>query len=125
MAGKSIKQLEIPENESDENILKLVDQINQISPIFYDARIDDREYNRVITYSLSLDEAYRRLLRESETTEALEYCDKLYNLSQRHPTYFQKENELSFIDYDINKYLESDEYKALVKKTLETYEYDR
>lgn len=125
MAGKSIEQLEIPENETDENVSNLVEKIHQISPIFYDARIDDREYNRVITYSLSLDEAYRRLLRESETTEALEYCDKLYNLSQRHPKYFQKENELSFIDYDINKYLESEELQTLISKTLETYEYDR
>ena len=74
MAGKSIEQFGIPENETDENVSNLVEQIHQISPIFYDARIDDREYNRVITYSLSLDEAYRRLLRESETTEALENC---------------------------------------------------
>lgn len=125
MDGKSIEQLEIPEDETDENISNLVKKIHKISPIFYDARIDDREYNRVLTYSLSLDEAYRRLLRESETAEALEYCDKLYNLSQRHPQYFQKENELSFIDYDINKYLESDELKTLISKTLETHEYDK
>ena len=42
MAGKSIEQLGIPENETDENVSNLVEQIHQISPIFYDARIDDR-----------------------------------------------------------------------------------
>lgn len=125
MAGKSVEQLEIPENETDENISNLVEQIRKISPTFYDAEPDNIRSNRVITHSLNLYEAYRRILSESETTETLEYCDKLYNLSQRHPKYFQKENELSFIDYDINKYLESEEFQTLISKTLETYEYDR
>lgn len=31
MAGKSIEQLEIPENETDENVSNLVEQIIQIS----------------------------------------------------------------------------------------------
>ncbi len=125
MAGKSIEQLELPKDETDENVSNLVEKIRKISPFFCEARIDDKESSRVIISFFSIDEAYRRLLRESESTDALEYCDQLYMLSQRHPKYFQRGDKLSYMNYDITKYLESNKLKSLIAKTLKSYEYDK
>ncbi len=122
LKGKAIKPLPIPDVKDKEKVKQFVQEVNRISPKSFLARMDDNEPGRVMIQEFNDYQNYKNLISQVPKGDSLErfirnYCAKLYSL--RYEIFKSKENSLGFIKYDLNEYIESEEFQKLKKMANE------
>ena len=124
LTGKSIRPLPIPSPDDKEKINSFVQEINEISPKSYLARIDSTEQDRVITQQFSDYQNYKNLT--SQITKG-DPCEKyLLNYFGRlnaiqNQIFKSKENSLGFVEDDIFNYINNPELDKLIEEFSKDY----
>lgn len=116
MKGKAVKPLPIPDVNDQNKINNFVQEINQIVPKGYLARMDDNEPGRVLIQKFNDYQNYKGLITQVAKGDPLEnllrnYFAKLYAI--RKQIFKTQEKTMGFIDLDIEDYIRSDEFEEL------------
>ena len=116
---KSVQPLQIPDISDPNQIAGFVQQINKIIPKGYLARMDDNEPGRVMIQKFNDYQNYKGLITQvtkGDPSEKLlrNYFSKLYAL--RKQIFKTQEKSMGYIDFDIEDYVQSDEFKELKDK---------
>ena len=124
LTGKSIRPLPIPSPDDKEKINSFVQEINEISPKSYLARIDSTEQDRVITQQFSDYQNYKNLTSQITKGDPCEkyllnYFGRLYAIQNQ--IFKSKENSLGFVEDDIFNYINNPELDKLIKEFSKDY----
>lgn len=124
LKGKSIQPLEIPDTSDKAKIKKFIQQIREIAPKSFLARIDSTEKNRVITQQFSDYQNYKNLTSQIAKGDPCEkyllnYFGRLYAIQNK--IFKTKERSLGFVESDIDNYVNSDKLSQLKKKYSRDY----
>lgn len=119
LKGKAIKPLPIPNLKDKQKINEFVQQIKEIAPKSFLARIDSTEKSRVITQQFSDYQNYKNITSQVAKGDPCEnyilnYFSKLYVIQDK--IFKSKEKSLGYVDYDIEEYLKSDSFQRLKKQ---------
>ncbi len=117
---KSVKPLQIPDIKDKYQILNFVQQINKLVPKGYLARMDDNEPGRAMIQKFNDYQNYKGLITQVAKGDPAEkllrnYFSKLYAL--RKQIFKTQEKSMGYIDFDIEDYVQSDEFKQLKQKS--------
>lgn len=118
MDDKAIEPFPQPDENDEEQIQKFKKSVEMISPKKFVAQFDDAEPGRIITHIYGEYQNYKSLMSQvksgSKTDLAMkEYFGKLYSKKDK---IFSKEDSIeSFIEYDIEEYLNSKSFKKVMK----------
>ena len=126
MKGKAVRPLPIPDVNDQNKVNNFVQEVNQIVPKSYLARMDDNEPGRVLIQKFNDYQNYKGLTTQVAKGDPLEsllrnYFAKLYALRKK--IFKTQEKTMGFIDLDIEDYIQSDEFKE-IKDIMKTFSKD-
>lgn len=119
MKGKALNPLPIPPKNKQAEIKEFITKVNQISPKSFFAKLDNAEKGKVTFQQYGDYQNYRNLLTQITKGSTMEkllnnYFAKLYairnNIFQNQDMYY------NYIEYDVDEYIKSDEFKKLKEK---------
>lgn len=124
LTGKSIKPLEIPDTTDKVKIKEFINQIREIAPKSFLARIDSTEQDRVITQQFSDYQNYKNLTSQIAKGDPCEkyllnYFGRLYAIQNK--IFKTKERSLGFVESDIDNYLNSGKLSQLKRQYSKDY----
>ena len=125
MDGKVIKEFDIPELDDEEGLNVFRTCVAFISPQKFFARFDNSEPNRIMTQIFGQFQNYKSVISQvkkgsNDESRLKKYFGKLYAKRRKYfPNDYKKEKIESFIEYDIEEYLNSPEFKKLMENQKE------
>lgn len=124
LTGKSINPLEIPDTSDKAKIKEFINEIREISPKSFLARIDSTEQDRVITQQFSDYQNYKNLTSQIAKGDPCEkyllnYFGRLYAIQNK--IFKTKEHSLGFVESDIEDYINSEKLAHLKKQYSQNY----
>lgn len=124
LKGKLIQPLEIPDTSDKSKIKEFIQQIREIAPKSFLARMDSTEKDRVVTQQFSDYQNYKNLTSQIAKGDPCEkyllnYFGRLYAIESK--IFKTKENSLGFVESDIDNYINSDKLSQLKKKYSRDY----
>lgn len=119
MKGKQIKGYKIPTSDDEKSLKQFRGFVKFISPKVYVCEFDDVEKNKVLIQGYSDYKNYRNIIgqvKEGSIKEKalFKYFDTLY--SKRTKLFLSDGESFELIPYDINKYLDSPDFKKVTEK---------
>ncbi len=122
MEGKNFKEFDIPDPNDEQQLKDFRTCVEFISAKKFIAQFDNSEKDRVFIQVLGKYQNYKAIMMQvkegSEKEQRLiEYFAQLYgSRNEIFPGEAEQERIESFVDYDIQEYLRSEEFKSIIKK---------
>ncbi len=127
LEGKAIEPVEIPDANSEEELKRFIEQINEISPRYYEVNMDPNEQGRVMVKQLSDYQNYKAVTSQVDKSDPIEEIIYLHfeRLSELTDTEAFKNAEITheltegFTQIDIEKYANSEKLQKLKEEAIE------
>lgn len=123
MNGKKIKEFDLPEPGDKQKLKEFQTCVDFISPKKFLAQFDNTEKNRIIIQKSGKYQNYKSIIGQvkrgsTEDKRLTKYFSMLYpRRDEFFPNPEDEDKVESFIFYDIEEYLNSNEYKSLIEET--------
>lgn len=120
MDGKGLQEFDIPELDDEEGLKEFRTCVAFISPQKFFARFDNSEPNRIMTQIFGQFQNYKSVMSQvrkgsKDESRLKKYFAKLYAKRRKYfPNDDKREKIESFIEYDIEEYLNSPEFKKII-----------
>lgn len=121
MDGKGLKEFDIPELNDKKGLEEFRKYVAFISPKKFFARFDNSEPNRIMTQIFGQFQNYKSIISQvkkgsNDESRLKKYFGKLYAKRKEYfPEDYKQEKIESFIEYDIEEYLNSSKFKKLMQ----------